>query len=207
MPKFNTFDAKKDYASQEFKGSGFDHQIVNGKNFDSCAFLRCSFREAAFQKCNFYECSFRECDLSLVKLAQCTFRNTQFEDSQIIGVDWTSINPTQKFALHKPFDFIKCALNHCTFLGSNLTQVRITKCIARNVSFEEADLTRADCTFTDFAESRFLRTNLTETDFSGATNYAISANLNTLKKTRFSLPEAMALLSSLDIVLTEYPPG
>jgi len=45
---------------------------------------------------------------------------------------------------------------------------------------------------------------LTEADFTGAKNYAIAASSNTLKKTKFSLPEAMGLLYSLDIVLTEY---
>jgi hypothetical protein len=44
---------------------------------------------------------------------------------------------------------------------------------------------------------------LTQADFTGATNYAIAASLNTLKKTKFSLPEAMSLLYSLDIILTE----
>jgi hypothetical protein len=45
--------------------------------------------------------------------------------------------------------------------------------------------------------------NPTEADFTGATNYAISASHNTLRETKFSLPEVMALLSYLDIVLTE----
>jgi fluoroquinolone resistance protein len=58
-------------------------------------------------------------------------------------------------------------------------------------------------TLTDFSNSRFQHTNLTEADFTGATNYAIAASLNTLKKTKFSLPEAMSLLYSLDIILTE----
>jgi fluoroquinolone resistance protein len=72
------------------------------------------------------------------------------------------------------------------------------------VDFAEADLTLANCTFTDFTNSRFQHTNLTQADFTGATNYTIAPNLNTLKKTKFSLPEAMALLYGLDIVLTEY---
>jgi hypothetical protein len=49
--------------------------------------------------------------------------------------------------------------------------------------------------------SRFLHTTLT-----GASNYAIAANLNTLKGTKFSLPEAMNLLHSLDIVVTDPEP-
>jgi fluoroquinolone resistance protein len=81
--------------------------------------------------------------------------------------------------------------------------VTLRKCIAREVSFEEADLTKADCRGTDFSGSRFNHTNLTEADFTGALNYAISPSDNTLKKTRFSLPEAMSLLHALDIVLID----
>jgi uncharacterized protein YjbI with pentapeptide repeats len=69
------------------------------------------------------------------------------------------------------------------------------------VNFAETDLTEADCTRTDFSEGRFLHTNLTEADFTGAAHYAIDATTNTLSKTKFSLPEAMSLLYSLDIVL------
>ena len=52
-------------------------------------------------------------------------------------------------------------------------------------------------------DSRFNHTNLTEADFSDATHYNISAVDNTLKKTRFSLPEAISLLYSLDIILKD----
>jgi uncharacterized protein YjbI with pentapeptide repeats len=84
-----------------------------------------------------------------------------------------------------------------------MKSVILRKCIAREASFEEADLTGADCQETDFSGSRFNLTNLTEADFRGAFNYTISPPDNTLKKTKFSLPEAMSLLHALDIVLTD----
>ncbi len=40
-------------------------------------------------------------------------------------------------------------------------------------------------------------------DFRGARNYAIAADLNTLKQAKFSLPEAVALLHGLDIILED----
>jgi uncharacterized protein YjbI with pentapeptide repeats len=79
----------------------------------------------------------------------------------------------------------------------------LTRCTARDVDFAEANLTGANCSHTDFAESRFFHTNMTDADFRHATNYAIPANLNTLKKTKFSMPEALTLLYSLDIILSE----
>jgi fluoroquinolone resistance protein len=198
--------AQNEYISQEFKGLSFCSAQLDHKVFTTCVFIKCSFRETTFSYCEFQDCIFRHCDLSLVVLKKCSFKNTRFGDSQIVGVDWCDTNLTQKKILFsKPVEFTRCALNHSTFMGLNLKNVTMAKCIARDVSFEETDLSQANCTFTDFTDSRFLRTNLTETDFTGATNYSIAANLNTLKKTKFSLPEAMSLLYGLDIILAEYP--
>jgi hypothetical protein len=194
---------EKEYESQEFKGLNLQHAQLEGKIFTACVFEKCSFREAAFAHCAFQDCTFRHCDLSMMTLKACAFKNTLFEHSQLVGVNWVDTNLAQKKLFTKPVDFVDCALNHSTFMGLNLKNVRLTQCLAVNVSFEEADLTRANCTLTDFAESRFFHTNLTETDFTAAKNYAIAASANTLRKTIFSLPEAMSLLYSLDIVLKE----
>ena len=196
---------QNEYNALELKGASFRNDRLDHKVFTSCGFMKCSFREATFSYCKFNNCTFRHCDLSLVTLKECSFQNTIFEDTQMVGVNWIDTNLAQmKHVFAKPVDFIKCVLNHSTFMGLNLKNVRLTQCIARDVSFEEADLSHANCTFTDFTDSRFLHSNLTEADFTGATNYSIAASLNTLKKTKFSLPEAMSLLYNLDIVITEY---
>lgn len=196
---------QKEYTGQEFKRVTLRNGQLDRKVFTSCTFVKCSFHETIFSYCKFNDCTFKHCDLTFVTLKECSFKNTIFEDCQIIGVNWVDTNLAQmKYVFAKPVDFIRCTLSHSTFMGLNLRNVLITRCVAIDVSFEEADLSHTNCTFTDFAESRFLHTNLTEADFTGATNYSIAASLNTLKKTKFSLPEAMALLYGLDIILTEY---
>lgn len=190
------------YDSQEFRKTALRSGTVSGKEFDSCTFIKCAFTETVFQTCKFRDCVFRECDLSLAKLPGCVFYNTRFEHCQLLGINWTE-TAWAKSKFVKPVDFFDCALNHATFIGLNLKQVSITRCTAHDVDFAEAKLIKADCTGTDFSDSRFLHTDLTQADFTGATNYAIAPTLNTLKKTKFSLPAAMALLYGLDIVLTE----
>ena len=193
-----------DYISQDFKNLALTGDSLQGKTFTSCTFIKCSFRETSFLHCTFQDCAFRKCDLSLATLKDCTFKNVRFEDSQLIGVNWMDTNLAQtRHILAKPVDFLKCVLNHSVFMGLSLKDASLIRCIAHEVSFEDADLTRTDCTFTDFSGSRFLHTNLTEADFTGAEGYAISPSLNTLKKTKFSLPEAMSLLHGLDIILTD----
>jgi uncharacterized protein YjbI with pentapeptide repeats len=88
-------------------------------------------------------------------------------------------------------------------MGLDLRQAKLVRCTAREADFTESDLTGADCNGTDFSSSRFLRTNLTKANFTKASNYSIDPSLNTLKKTRFSLPEAISLLYSLDIILDD----
>ncbi len=198
---------QNEYISQEFKKGALKKGQVSRKEFSSCTFIKCSFNETVFQDCKFRDCTFKECDLSLASLKGSAFTNTRFEDSQLISVNWTETAWATGKVFFKPVDFLGCVINYSTFMGLNLKKATLSKCIAYEVSFEEANLTQADCRFTDFLNSRFVRTDLTEADFTGAKNYTIAANLNTLKKTKFSLPEAMSLLYNLDITLTEYDDG
>ena len=138
----------------------------------------------------------------MTRIPDSLFQNAKFEDTQLIGINWAAAN-WPKVAFLKPFEVYTCVLNYSTFIGLKLKEVSFRNCVARDVDFSEADLTRADCRDTDFTQSRFVETNLTEADFTHAQGYQINPNLVTLKGTKFSLPEAMALLYGLDIVLTD----
>ena len=194
---------QKEYTTQEFKKIVQKNDQISQKEFSGCTFVKCAFNETIFQDCRFYNCTFKNCDLSLVRLKGCSFTNTHFEDSQMIGVNWTETTWASSRVALTPVHFLGCVINYSTFMGLNLKKVVIRKCTARDVSFEEANLTLANCRYTDFSNSRFMRTNLTEADFTGAKNYSIAPSLNTLKKTKFSLPEAMSLLYNLDIHLID----
>ena len=85
----------------------------------------------------------------------------------------------------------------------DLTRSQITNCIAKETYFAETNLSKSNLTHTDFIDSKFFHTNLTRADFSGAKNYFVVYSENTLKKTKFSMPEALSLLHGLDIVLDD----
>lgn len=191
-----------EFNSQKFKGEVCKNALVNNITFNSCTFTKCSFHETAFTDCSFHNCTFTKCELSLVKVKGCIFTDTRFEGSQLVGVNWTDSHWAKNQFL-KPVDFIDCVINYSTFIELNLKKIQMVGCTARDVDFGDADLTQANCRGTDFSNSRFWHTNLTEADFTGALNYSIAVNSNTLKKTKFALPEAMSLLYGLDIILTE----
>lgn len=83
----------------------------------------------------------------------------------------------------------------------DLRSINIIKCSAQNVDFVETDLTKAVFTETDLSGSKFSRTNLSYADFSESINYNIDPNNNKLRKTVFSLPDAVSLLSTFDIII------
>lgn len=196
-------DPQSVYENQTFRNLHCGHTEIKHRHFEDCHFIQCAFNETCFLNCGFRDCVFKDSDLSLAKVKDSTFVSVKFENCKVIGVNWVDANWKQPIFLTTPLAFEKCTLSYCTFFGLELNKVSFAKCVARDVDFAEADLTEANCNGADFSESRFLNTNLTEANFVGATNYVINVNFNTVKKTKFSLPEAMSLLYSLDIVLVE----
>ena len=60
----------------------------------------------------------------------------------------------------------------------------------------------ANLTDTDLLGTTFHQCNLTKSDFRNAKNYMIDLQTNNVKNAQFSLPEAMNLLQSFDIILS-----
>ena len=197
-----TIRTQTDYSERVFKGVSQNHDELVSSEFFDCAFLRCSLVESVFRKCRFVNCVFRECDLSLMQVPDSRFTSTRFENAKVVGVNWTEADWPQA-GLGDPIGFLKSAISHSTFMGLSLTDMEIRDCIATDVDFREANLSRVDFTGTDLSGSLFSSTDLSEADLSRARNYQIDPGHNRLRQARFSLPEAMSLLYSLDIVLVQ----
>ncbi len=187
---------------QTFGDVRLDGERLIESEFYDCTFTRCSFVEATLKRCRFVHCTFRDCDLSLVRLADCVIADTTFEACRLVGIDWTQVS-WSAVRLGEPLRFVNCDLHHSTFIGLNLRGLVLKDCRAVDVDFREADLTRATFAGTDLSESLFLHTDLTRADLSAACNYRISPAQNALTGAKFSLPEALSLLTSMDIELVE----
>lgn len=198
----NAISSESTYAGAIFKGLQAEPREVAGSEFDGCQFLDCNLTEAVLRDCRLSDCTFIRCDLSLVEVPGSTFVGIRFEESTLVGVnwaraDWSTLN------LGRPLDFQRCALSHSTFISTPLGAVAFIDCVAKNVDFREADLTGAAFTGTDLTEALFSHTILRDADLSAASNYVISPEDNVLTGAKFSLPEAMALLYSMDIELVQ----
>ena len=192
-----------EYINQKFKQVTFETEIIEDTLFTDCTFSNCSFRETQFHKCRFNTCLFEKCDLSLIEVPDSSFQSTQFKQSKVIGVNWTLATWSQ-FTRHAPIQFDDCVLDYATFIGLTLQKISFQGCRLRQVEFSEADLTDANFQNATLTESRFRQTNLTRANFTQAVEYTIDVTQNIVTKTQFSLPEAYALLHSIeDIVLLE----
>ncbi len=169
------------------------------ENFSSCVFESCDFTNCNLTGKEFRECVFDRCNLALCKLANATLIDIEFTHSKLVGSDFSAV---RKPAFSQPFIlFDDCLVDLCNFSGLPMKGAKFDGCTVRNCTFGQTNLSQASFDRTDLEGTTFHHADLTKADFSSAKNYAIDPTANTLKKTRFSLPEAVSLLRGFDIEL------
>jgi fluoroquinolone resistance protein len=183
------------YFQEKFGHLTMANELVKTVVFEECEFTTSSFTDCKFQKCKFLNCIFTDCILSAVIPMDSRFNEVNFIKCKAVGIDWTKAEQV------RDINFTESQVNYSSFKLLKVSKIKMVKCEAREVDFTETDLSRGDFRNTDFEKSQFLKTNLSYADFSGAKNYDIDARNNTIKQTHFSLPEALSLLNSLDIIL------
>ena len=189
-------DLSKDaYYQEKLVKLTYTKEHILSKVFEECEFSNCTFIDCKFEKCKFPNCKFNECNLSAIIPMNCQFIEVEFSRCKVIGADWTKAQKIQGL------NFLECQLNYSNFRLLKLPKVKMVKCEAKEIDFIETDLSDGDFKNTDFEKSLFFKANLTDADFRGASNYSIDIKTNILKRTRFSLPEALSLLESLDIII------
>jgi uncharacterized protein YjbI with pentapeptide repeats len=140
---------------------------------------------------------FEECDLSLIRLKDTTFSNTQINGSKAIGIVWhAASNPLS-------VNFKNSRLSYSSFYGKNLKKMQVTDCIADETDFTNCNLIQSNFAGTDLRNAIFINTDMSQANFVNATNYSINLQNNKTKKAKFSLPEALSFLHSLDIILID----
>ncbi len=187
--------SKNAYYQAKFSKLSFEKETIKTKDFEECEFDSCIFVDCKLEKCKFIHCKFNECILGAINPLDSRFIEVTFTKSKVMGFDWTKAQKIQDLV------FNNCQINYSNFKLMKVPKIKIVNCEAKEVEFIETDLSHGDFKNTDFEKSRFFKTNLTGADFKGAKNYYIDIKNNTLKKTRFSLPEALVLLESLDVII------
>ncbi len=187
--------SKNNYYQEKLSQIIASKQTYTEIEFEDCEFFECHWIDCTFEKCKFINCRFHDCLISATRLTNSRFRETIFKNCKVIGIDWTTTQSLQYLS------FENCQINYSNFHALYLSELKILSCEAVEVDFSETNLTQAILTNTDFNQSIFSKTNLHKADLQGAKNYYIDPRQNTIKDATFSLPEALSLLETLDIIL------
>jgi len=174
----------------------------SGIEFEDCLFSDCDFSASKFQKCRFASCTFERCNLSLVDFSNSKLFDLKFQDSKLVGIDWTKASWP---VYHSDFEltFKNCILNDSSFFGLTLNELIFDECKLHDVDFRGGNFTGSTMTCNDFSHSLFMGTNLRGVDFSESTDYTINVLENNVKKAKFSRYEALSLLESLGVDLVD----
>ena len=134
----------------------------------------------------------------MAKFSNLSLRDIEFENCKLAGIKFYECQ-TELLEIK----FNKCLIMYCNFLNLDLRNTLFVECEIKGTDFIDNNLTKADFSKSIFDKSIFHNANLTHANFTGAINYCINPKDNILKKTKFSKPEVISLLQTLDIIIEE----
>ncbi len=165
--------------------------------FEDCYFTHCNFSGLNFVHCHFLNSQFESCDLSNTKFSNGRLRNGQFKHCKMLGIAWGQLTDIS------PLTFEDCKLDFSNFSNLKMKKSIFLRSSLRDCDFTQSDFSESDFRETDLQNARFFQTNLTKSDFRDAQHYLLHPAENKIKGARFSLPEALQLLSEFGIILDQ----
>ena len=181
--------------NQSFSNHEFTQAELD-KEYESCTFTNCRFEGLNLSNIQFIDCDFQGCNLSGAKLLQTGFKNVRFHTCKLLGLHFESCNP---FLLE--LSFTHCNLQLSCFYKLKLKGTSFLHSQLHEVDFTEADLSLANFSGSDLSQAVFDQTQLQEADFREAHSYRIHPLTNSIKKAKFSMPQATGLLLDFGIQL------
>ena len=189
---------QKLWEAQAFEGLRHQDETFTDLSFVDCEFTDCALEACKLVRCTFTGCKFTRCRASELKAEDSQLKYGEFFHCAVTGLDWGQIKPRGRFS--EPISQLEdCRLKYNTFpemslqkfdfSGNELAGCLFAECALAESSFHE-------CLLTD---TEFFQCDLRRADFRGASGYSIDISANTLKGARFSYPEVVRLLDSLEL--------
>jgi len=185
------------YEDEIFEQLQLANEDLGKKEFVECTFRHCDFSEAHLSTTDFIDCHFIGSNLSMIQVAGTGFKNVDFDNCKMLGVDFQVCSD---FLLK--LSFKDCQLDFSNFHQMKLAQTQFINCRMESVEFQEADLSRAVFKGSSLMNAQFYNSNLEESDFREAIAYIINPNQNRVKGAKFSLDGVMGLLQQYQIEIT-----
>lgn len=188
------------HEDERFDGHTFTSGELEGAEFVDCTFAGCSFTECEWDGTLFSGCSFADCRIAPSRISGTELSRCSFKQCALVGIDWAAVAPGNGYA--SPIaHLMSCQLKYNTFANMQLAAFGFSGSELMGCTFARCRLTEADFNGCVLEDTEFIDCNLEKADFRDATGWRISPAGNRLRNARFSLPEALALLDGLGIVL------
>ena len=184
------------YDDKVFEKEVYTRLNINGKEFQSCRFIKCDLSNSDLSKNRFFDCVFEGCNLSLVKLSGSSLNSVVFRQCKITGVNF---NECDDFLFSVQFEH--CVLDYASFFGKKMPKTKFIKTSLKEANFDQTNLQGSLFDETDLAGAVFNKTNLANVSFSTAFNFNIDPELNNIKKAIFSLDGLLGLLVKHNIIV------
>ena len=180
-----------------FEGEIFSEKL---RGMESTEFLDCTFKDldlsgVSFKNSKFIDCKFLNCNCSGATVLNVTFRDSHFSESKLVGINWSVANTIAGLEVKG------CQLDLCVFQDLDLSHSKLFKSSLKEVDFSGSKLVKTQFSECDLNACVFTRSDLIQADLTSAFNYTIDPNYTKLKNAKFSLPEAISLLKTLEIII------
>lgn len=195
----------REYCGETFSKLDRAGEGLSSRLFEDCLFTGCRLEGALVENCQFSGCRFEGCKITAPKFRATQMLSCDFADCALSGVDWSALLDERKREMgFLPFDSLSgCSLRHCVFFGLDLKSFNFSRTDLSGSVFDGCHLEGASFQECRLGGASFAQNDLSGADFRGAEEYFFSLESNRVKGARFSLPEAVNLLSALGVVIEE----
>ena len=195
----------REYCGETFSKLDRAGEGLSSRLFEDCLFTGCRLEGALVENCQFSGCRFEGCKITAPKFRGTQMLSCDFADCALSGVDWSALLDERKREMgFLSFDSLSgCSLRHCVFFGLDLKSFNFSRTDLSGSVFDGCRLEGASFQECRLGGASFAQNDLSGADFRGAEEYFFSLESNRVKGARFSLPEAVNLLSALGVVIEE----
>ncbi len=189
---------EKYFENQKFEELKFDAEQLEGYEFFDCEFDSCVFNDCKITRCRLSNCKFNKCSITNIETKSTYISDTEFFNCNLMGVNWSVLVPSGHFS--EPISKIQnCNLKYNTFINMTFRKIQFNDNTIIHSTFGECKLVESGFKNCKLDRTEFIKCDLRKADFRDATGYEIDVFTNTLRDARFSFPEAINLLNSLNI--------
>lgn len=188
------------YENKLFENIKLNGQVLNDMEFTECEFRECSFENCQINRCSFHSCIFSHCGIISLRSKDSQIRFAEFSKCNLIGVHWNEL--IIKRAVFEPIKkMTNCFLKYNTFMDINFTRFDFSGSSIQESVFDECVLKESVFKGCRLEGTQYLNCDLQKADFRETSGYQIDITANKLKGAKFSFPDVINLLNSLEITI------